>query len=571
MLGSFIGTYINQTTYHFISKDKKSRTPSIEEFSQYYNLPEEHKTLKSGYWHKNPYQYYVLGESGLTINGVDFGTIAGEPTIATSFETLNPTGVDFASAVGDFTLLLTTSESLIPTGVDFETTVGTPSIGRGLLADGVDFATEVGTVFVTTIVESKCRLGHDLTPFFLNEQKSTNPRSIVKQFTFNNSIFTDRVVSFPVINQTYKDVVAEGYNIVLENASKLMNEIIEDRTKFRQEGEINYGYQFNPSHIDFACIGKGKLINADYIDGQTTLNFKNQMDRLSEINISTDTTSQQGATFVGSTWNPADLTFDILTSNSYGAKLDNTTSTANTDINYTSWLNWKNSLGSESIVSNAFFPFETNYVSALQNIAEITDSAIYVEADNKIFFIRNITGVESFSATVTNSDIIDIQAKGDANDMCNQFTVPISFTVTSNSVTGFRQTISFENTASVNSFGRIAKQPTNNLIWYVDSGSALNLAQRIVGRRRQPELALTITTPIKFLQQQLGDLIYVTHDALNLNEEPYTLIGKQIDIDSQTITMELSVGHGLAVGNFTIFELDDTELGVLDSDAGKLA
>ena len=74
-----------------------------------------------------------------------------------------------------------------------------------------------------------------------------------------------------------------------------------------------------------------------------------------------------------------------------------------------------------------------------------------------------------------------------------------------------------------------------------------------------------------FLQQQLGDLIYVTHDALNLNEEPYTLIGKQIDIDSQTITMELSVGHGLAVGNFTIFELDDTELGVLDSDAGKLA
>ena len=194
MLGSFIGTYINQTTYHFISKDKKSRTPSIEEFSQYYNLPEEHKTLKSGYWHKNPYQYYVLGESGLTINGVDFGTIAGEPTIATSFETLNPTGVDFASAVGDFTLLLTTSESLIPTGVDFETTVGTPSIGRGLLADGVDFATEVGTVFVTTIVESKCRLGHDLTPFFLNEQKSTNPRSIVKQFSFNNSMLLIKLI-----------------------------------------------------------------------------------------------------------------------------------------------------------------------------------------------------------------------------------------------------------------------------------------------------------------------------------------------------------------------------------------
>ena len=77
-------------------------------------------------------------------------------------------------------------------------------------------------------------------------------------------------------------------------------------------------------------------------------------------------------------------------------------------------------------------------VTELHPIEKVVD----VEADNKIFFIRNITGVESFSATVTNSDIIDIQAKGDANDMCNQFTVPISFTVTSNSVTGFRQTIS---------------------------------------------------------------------------------------------------------------------------------
>jgi hypothetical protein len=530
MLGSFVGTQLAQATYHFIPPDKKQRTPSLEEFSIYYtSLPPERKDLKPGYWHKNPYQMY--------------GAIVTEPI-------MDMDGVDFQSAVGSMTI---------------STTV------EVLTMSGVDFQTEVGSIDLATIVRSECRIGHELTPFFLEKQAETNPRSIVKQFTYNNSVFTDRVVRFPSVSRTYKDVIAEGFTITLENASKIMNEVIEDRTTFRQEAEISYGYQFNPTHTDFGCIGKGDLIQATFEDNEISMVFKNKLDRLSEINISTDTTSLQGSTFTAATYNPADLTFDILTGNSYGAKLSSTTNASNPDIDYDSWLSWKNSLGSESIVVQAFFPYETNYVSALQNIAEMTDAAIYVEANNKLVFIRNITGVESFSAFVTDNDIISIEAVGDANDMCNEYTVPISFTVASNSVTGFRQTIRFENTASVNSFGKISKQPTQNLVWFVDSGSALNLAQRIVARRRQPEVALKITTPIKYLQQQLGDLIYVTHDALNLNQEPYTMIGQTVDIESQTMVMNLSVGHGLAVANFTVFELNDSEIGTLDNTVGKLA
>ena len=498
-------------------------------FQHYLPLNPQHNTIRDDVWRRNAYQLY--------------GILAPPPI-------MTMTGVDFQTSVGEITI---------------------PGLPEVLTMTGVDFASEVGSIDLATVVRSACRTGHDLTPFFLEKQKQTNPSSIVRQFSFNNSIFTNRVMSFPAVTQTYKDVTADGFTVTLENASQLMNEIIENRTKFRQEGELNYGYQFNTSHIDFGCVAKGTLINADYKNSQVDLTFKNQLDRLSEIKISTDTTSQQGASFVSATFNPADLTLDILTSNSYGAKLDNTASTANTDINYQSWLNWKNNLGSESIVVQAFFPYQTNYVSALQNIAEITDSAIYIESDNKINFIRNLTGVQSFSATITNSDILDISAAGDAFDMCNEYTVPISFTVASNSVTGFRQTIRFENTASVNSFGKISKEPTNNLVWYVDSGSALNLAQRIVGRRRQPEVALKVKTPIKFMQQQLGDIIFVTNDELNLNAEPFTLISKTTDIENQTITMDLSVGHGLTVGNFTVFELDDDEIGVLDSDAGQLA
>ena len=596
MLGSFIGTYRAQSTYHLIPKDKKvrtpknnhlsfyyldindlnpktpkSRTPGLEEYSHYYNLPKEQKTVKLGYWHKNPYINYQLLESGLEIDGVDFETTVGSFTLATSFEGLSPTGVDFETSVGSFSLFLTTSEDIVLNGVDFETVVGTPSIGRGLLADGVDFVTEVGTVFVTTVVESKCRLGHELTPFFVNEQQSTNPRSIVKQFSFNNSVFSDRVIRFPAVSKAYKDVVGKPFTITLENASQLMNEVIQNRTNFRSSGEISFGYQFNPSFTDFGCVGKGFLINANYNNSTVRLNFKNQMDILSQVFVSTDTTSQQGASFINSNWNPADLTFNVLTSNSYGAGLDSTTTTSNTDIDYQSWVDWKNTFGSESIVVQGFFPYGTNYVQALQGIAEITDSAIYVEANNKVYFRRNLVGNNSFSAVVSGSDIISFEAKGDAYDMCNRYTVPVSFNVQSNAVVGPASTVTRDNTASINSYNVIRKQPTSNVIWYVDTAGAANLGDRIVFRRKEPEVALNIKTPLKYMQQQLGDIVYVNIDEVGLSDQPYTLIGNTIDIENNTMTLDLSVGHGIAISNITVFELDDPDLGTLNNTVSVLA
>jgi hypothetical protein len=265
------------------------------------------------------------------------------------------------------------------------------------------------------------------------------------------------------------------------------------------------------------------------------------------------------------------MTFDILTTNSYGAGLDSTTNDTNPDIDYESWLDWKNTLGSESIVVQGFFPYGTNYVQALQGIAEVTDSAIYVEANNKVYFRRNLVGTNSFSAVVSGSDIISFTAKGDAYDMCNRYTIPVSFTVTSNAIVGPKSTVTRDNTSSINSYGVIRKQPTSNLIWYVDVAGAANLGDRIVFRRKEPEVALEVKTPIKYLQQQLGDIFFVNIDEVGLVDQPYTLIAETIDIENMTQTLELSVGHGIAISNITAFELDDPDLGTLNNTVSVLA
>jgi hypothetical protein len=438
--------------------------------------------------------------------------------------------------------------------------------------DGVDFLTAVGSITEISETFSRCFIGHDASSFFISKNTSTNPSSTVRKFMFQNSDFTDRVVKFPKVRREYKNVTAQPFTIELENASQLMNELIEDKTKFRQEGNVMYGYQATANSVDALCLGGGSLITARYNNSKVQLTFKNRMDILAEKKISLDTTSKTGVTYVGSEYNPADLTWDILTSNSFSAQFNSVKSYTNAQIHYDSWKRWYDTLDSENITINGFFGADDTYQKALQAIAEVTDSAIYVEADNKIYFVRNLVGVQSYAGTVLNSDIISMSTDGDANDMCNEYIVPTSFTVADNAVsTDPKARLAHINTASVNSFGKVSREVTTKLVWYTNSANANNLAQRVVSRRREPEIAVRVTTPIKYLQQQLGDLIYITAPEVGLSSEPYTMIGQTLDVENNTMEMKLSVGHGIAVANMSVFTLGDSTLGTLDNTVGLLA
>ena len=458
-------------------------------------------------------------------------------------------------------------------GVDFESAVGDISLDNPVTAitmDGVDFLSAVGEDGFGIGIR-RCQIGHDASSFYVGENISTNPSSIVRMFRFAEQDKSSRVVKYPSIKRDYTDVVVKPFTINMENASQLFNSIIEDRTQFKQEGKIEYGYQLNANSADLLCLGGGFLTMANYTNGQVNFTFKNQMSKLAETKMSIDTTSRQGISYVGSEWNPADLLWNILTVNSLALKLSSIESYTNPDINYDSWKDWHDTLNSENITVNGFFPFGSNYQQALQSIAENTDSAIYVEGDNRLYFKRNLVGVNSYAGTVQNSDIVSITTRGDAYDMCNQYSVPMSYAVTGGSLGNPNSTVVFEDTASINSFGIVQHEPTTKLIWYTNSANANNLAQRIVYRRREPEVALTITTPIKYLNQQLGDLFYVTHDEVALYDQPYTLIGETIDIENQQMVLDLSVGHGLAVANLQVFTLGDEITGRLNNTVGILA
>ena len=505
----------------------------------YYVTPQKRRiSLNSRWWQS----WIITISTGIAPDGVDFSTAIGQPTIAASIEAMSPTGVDFETLVGEIGVKL----NIRPTGVDFLTSVGS--------------ITEITETF------SRAQIGHDASSSFVSKNTSTNPQSIFRQFMFNNSIMSGRVVKYSPISRSYKDVVGKQFNIDLENASQLMNDIIEDRSNFRNHGDVLYGYATTTDTPDLLSMGGGFLTNATYNKGKATLTFKNRLDILSQLFVSIDTTSRQGASFVAGNHNPADLLWTILTASSYGGGFSNVTCYTNPQINYDSWKEWKDQLNTESIVVRGFFPYGTNIQQAIKSIAEITDSAIYVEADNRLFFQRYLTGANSYTSTVSDNSAIRYSVKGDAYDMCNKYTIPMSYNVTSNQIGNSPSgTVTAINQTSINSFGTISKEPTTKLVWYVDSASALTLANRITTRRKEPEIAISLTTPIKYLQQQLTDILYVNLDEVNLVDQPYTIIGQTIDIEKQEQSFDLSVGHGIAVANVTAFELNDPDLGTLDN------
>tara|TARA_Y100000401_G_C8256823_1_gene191167 strand:+ start:13 stop:468 length:456 start_codon:yes stop_codon:yes gene_type:complete len=150
--------------------------------------------------------------------------------------------------------------------------------------------------------------------------------------------------------------------------------------------------------------------------------------------------------------------------------------------------------------------------------------------------------------------------------------MPLSLKVTDNKVDyeAPNAFVTFANTASVNSYGGVTKKPTNNYIWYTNSATAKNLADRILYRRKEPETAITVTTPMKYQQQQLGDIIYIYSDEIDFQDQAYTLIGTNVDLNTLQMQLELSAGHGIAIANVTVFELNDPDLGTLDGTIGVL-
>lgn len=403
-----------------------------------------------------------------------------------------------------------------------------------------------------------------ISSHFQYQMEKTNPSSVIVKFTYNNSDISEHVLKYKTIARETSKLISGNFTIDLENASQGFNSYLTDRTQFLKNGKLEYGFATDAGSEDLITLFKGELKKASFSEQKLTLSFQDKLDDMSGYSVGASDAPVEFYTGIYTAGiNPAELAWTIVTC--YG-QLSNIKSTSNPDISYSHWAEWSQIFSDNSVMLQSVYTGAT-ITEILKDLEEISDSVIYAENDNKIYFSRWQSGADDSFDITEDTTAGKVSIKINATQIVNEATVLYDYNVDSEQWAG---TLTEQNTVSINSFGTFAKEYRSEEIWYVDSVSAINFAQRLVARRKKPNTTCILRTPLTYINAQLGDTINLTSQIYSFDARNFTLLGKQIDIDKGTIKLKLDDGFSSYIGRTQGFLLDDATNGLLDQTYNPL-
>jgi len=397
----------------------------------------------------------------------------------------------------------------------------------------------------------------DVTSLFQSKMEASRVTSIESVFTFNNSEITVFVTGgFPTISRDFREVNGISYVIELENVSQTFNDLMTDKTRFHKSGQFEWGFSDGAGSRDVVTFFKGDLTKVGFNERTAKLTFEDRVSRLAEVEVGTD---ESPVSFVNTDVNPADLAWWMQSS--FGG-LSAVKSSSNPDVDYPTWFEWWTGFDNDSVLINAEFKGDT-VTDILNDLAKLTDSFIYDEGDNKLDYFR-WTGTQSVTAQMSHgSTTRPVEFLLTAKEMINKMNVSYGYDATSKTWAG---TISEQDSSSVNSYGLTERTLEKTNVWYINSVHALNMAQRTVSKRSQPNLQGRIPAPLEFLNLTAPDALQYTSQVYSMSNKLFMIQGMEIDFEKKEMVFLVDEGFGRGQGNLQAFILDDDVNGLLDQD-----
>ena len=399
-----------------------------------------------------------------------------------------------------------------------------------------------------------------ISSFFRSKAQATLVNSVIRRFTFNGSDVSARVTEFAELGHDVNDFITGEYVLEVENVSGTFNSLYLNKTQFYKSGIFEYGFATEAGSEDMVQLFGGVLTKASMKGSSARLHFRDKLTLLTEKKIGDD---KNHVAYTASNYNPADLAWYLITS--YGG-LSTVKSTSNPDVDYPTWESWYNGFAGDSVVVQGYFKGET-VAEALEKIARLTDSSIYDEGDNKVDFAR-WTAVSTAYLTITDSHIIgDVELSVTGNELVNHVDVLINYNTSSDTWGGL---VTRVNTDSVNSYGEHKETYDDTTVWFVNSAAAINQAERIVFRRKEPNLVARAVTPLCFIDANIGDVIYMTSRVHSFDQKIMTLTKYSVDVNKNRMVLDIDEGFGRSPGKMTGLTLDDPYWGLLDQSYNAL-
>lgn len=245
--------------------------------------------------------------------------------------------------------------------------------------------------------------------------------NLLRKFTYDSDHETERVEGFGSINRASDSIVSGGTSLLLINTDKHWNKFLSDKSNLRREAKLQLaiGVPNTPARsgiarsgatlsnlLSYICIAgnqewldilTGWADDPDFPEAMVNLAIRDKFAGLLEKELGSE---ESPLDYYSAAYNPADLTWSILTVH---GGLDSTASTANTDIDYTTWSAWKTACSTANLSLKARFTGQSMR-EVLELIRNLTNSDINEAGNGKIKFFRFTQGAPPAETYLFNED-----------------------------------------------------------------------------------------------------------------------------------------------------------------------
>ncbi|GAH46684.1 unnamed protein product, partial [marine sediment metagenome] len=236
--------------------------------------------------------------------------------------------------------------------------------------------------------------------------------NVLRKFIYDDIDESERVKNFGSISRASDTIVSGGMSLDLINTDKNWNKFITDKTNLRRTAKLQIGLT-NGEGEEWIDILTGWGDDPEFSKAMVSLPIRDKFAGLLEKKLGS---GEVPLDYYSSAYNPADLTWSILTVH---GGYDSTESTANIDIDYASWSAWKTACSTASFSLKARFTGET-IREALELIRDLTNSDIHVSGAGKIKFFRFTQAAPPDESYLFNSDkVVDLSVKLNSDKIVN--------------------------------------------------------------------------------------------------------------------------------------------------------
>lgn len=359
------------------------------------------------------------------------------------------------------------------------------------------------------------------------EQKIYAPQ---RKFYIGTSDYSDRVMTWPKIRRTANEFKSVKIKVPLANDDGNLNTFFETAYSLQNTVSIQLGDTHPTSGWEDIDLFTGKVFGVEYKSRQCVIEARDRLWDMTERKVG-DTDSVVNIPDSGGIA-PSEIAWILCTC--YG-ELSKNESGLNPDIDLTDFNVWAAQFSADSVLAHGRYDGQ-KIAEALDDLAQYTDSAIIIEGDGKIHFHR-FTEVNSNDYTWPPDKIIDLSVDVNKRRLTNKQWVYWDYSVESGYYAG---KVFAQNTTSVNTFGLHEEIFKKESIWYVDSVSALNIAQRKTSLFSEPPKYFELETGLDGIWRKIGETARFVDSFFNVTSASgWRIVEEEINLDDGSIIKEL--------------------------------